>query len=139
VDAVEAVDEVDVQVVGLELAELLAEDALEVLGLPDVPHRQLAGEHHPVAHRVQDLADVQLALAAVVAVSRVEVVDALVQRELDHLVGAGFVDGYLGVEAGQAAGVAHHREAHGAESQDRGFFQIGFSQFPVTHGSILSI
>ena len=108
--AVQAVEEVEVDDVGPEPAPLLVEVPVHVGPGLDQPARELGREPDPLAVPVPErLAEERLALALVVDVGRVHVVDAGVDRVPHHRRRRSPVD----------PAVRRFGQAHGAESQDR--------------------
>ena len=89
----QAVEEIEIDMVALQSGKLLVEKAVAILDLLDIPDRQLRGEMSflPVAS-CQGLADDRFAVAAVVHVGRVDVIHATVKGVADHLDGLGLVN-----------------------------------------------
>ena len=114
VSLADVVDEVHVDVFHLQALELLCEDFLVLAPEAGIEARELVGDHEAVARVAgKRLAHDDLGDSAVVAVGRVEVVDAGLDGAVDHLEGRGLVDG--GVDRGvdlRQAHATHAVEAH---------------------------
>jgi hypothetical protein len=117
-------------VIGRELFELLVQDEVEVGRALHLPHGHLGGEMDlgpPVAF--QRPTHKALALALVVAVGGVDVVDPRVDRTVQHPRGERLVD------AGAVA--ADHGQPHASEAEDGGL-EAGLAENAVTHHASLS-
>ena len=91
---VQRVQQVKVNVVGLELAELFVQQPVKVVRTLDLPAGQFGGQVHPltIIAVLEGTAHDHFALPAVVGVSGVDIVHALVDGVVQH--GAEFVAGF---------------------------------------------
>ncbi len=124
---VERVQQVEVDVVGLELGQLLVEEAVKVGRRLHQPDRELGGQLHLVAVTVlQRSAHHQLALAFVVGVRGVNVIDAAIDGKAQHANRFGFID--IWTSALPIVGW----ESHAPEAQG-GTFPIELSKRTILH------
>ena len=106
------VEEVEVEVAGAGLLELPLEDLLDLAHVGEVVAGELVGEVEGVARvACERAAEHDLRLARVVAPGGVEVVHALLERIVDHLVNGSLV--------GPGVVAVHARQAHRTEAQPR--------------------
>ena len=104
------VDKIEIEVPRTGLLELLLEDLLDLVHVRQVVTGKLGGEVEGVARMAGERGTHRdLGIAAMIAPRGVEVVDALLQRVVDHLVDRGLVD--LGVIA------VDNRQAHRAKAE----------------------
>ena len=123
----EGVEQVEVNGVRLEAPDLLVQEAFPVaLGL-DKERGALGGElDAPAVAILEGATDERLALAAVVGIGRVHVVDASLDGLVKEPGGPGLVD------AGRVT--VHDGQAHAAKPED-GYRQVGdLGKSPVLHG-----
>ena len=112
VPLVDIVHEIEVHVVGLKLSELFREDLFLAAEERNVVARELRGQIKTVPRIVfQDLSHDPLGVLSMVAVGRVEVVDAVPKRVGDHFRHLVFVD--------PGIVIFQNRETHAAEAEGR--------------------
>ena len=85
--AAQRVQQVEIEMIGAQAPALIFKDAVKVGGRFDHAHQHLGGELDLVALAgpLQVGAHKALALAAMVGIAVVQVVDALSQRQIEHL------------------------------------------------------
>jgi hypothetical protein len=121
---IQGVQQVKVNVVGLQLFELLVEQPVEILGGLDQPARQLGGQPHLFTIAIlEHPPDDPFAVAAVVAIRRVHVIHAVVNGVVQHTSRLRLVN-VLGLPCG--------REPHTAEPQCRNL-PVRLSELSVLH------
>ena len=112
VELAHVVRQVEVEVVHLALLELLLEDLLHLAEVGQIVAGELVRQVERIARMAcERTADHQLGVAAVVAPRGVEVVDAVLERVVDHRRGGGLVDGVVVA--------VDHRQAHAAHGVQR--------------------
>ena len=108
----DVMDEVEVEVLHPRLFELLLKDLLDLVHVGKVVAGELRSKVERVAGILAErLAHGNLGLPTVVAPRGVEVVDAVLDSVIDHLLRSGLVD--LGIVA------VDHRQAHGTHTERR--------------------
>ena len=125
----ERVQQIEIDMAGLQLDELLVEQAIEVVRALDQPGWQLGGQADALAVAVAEgLAHDDFTLAAVIGVGRVEVVHAGIDRMAHHRDGLVFDD-----PRAHAISVGGGK-AHAAKAQRRGL-PIKLAEVSVLHYS----
>ena len=129
---VERVDQVKVDVVGLELCELFIQKAVEVRRPLHHPGGELGRQPNLLAISILERpANDELALAIVIGIGSVDVIHAVIDGVTQHANRFGFID------IGAAALAIGARESHAAEAQGGGF-PIQLSKRAILHdGSLL--
>ena len=136
---IEAVEEVKIYVINAKTLKLLLKDGLRLFKGIDHGHGQLGGEEVALARiGLKRAAGEFLALAVVVEISCVKVVDARLVRAIQHLCRAWLVDFALGrggvahtaeAQAGNAhAQLVDHRIFHISKSSQNTFFFQSYHQ-----------
>jgi hypothetical protein len=92
----EGMEEIKIEVVGLQFFELVVEEFIEVLALLHEPAGELGGEEHLVPQTArQDVAEGDLAQAVMVGRGRVNVIEPALKAAPDHALGFFFVYRFL--------------------------------------------
>ncbi len=108
---VQRMQQVEINVVRLQLAELFVQKPVKILGTFYFPARQLGGQAHPLAVTtgLEDASHEQLALAAMIRISGVNIIHSLVDGMVHHASRLRFID----ICGGAVGGQAHTAKAQG--------------------------
>jgi xylulokinase len=123
----QGVEQIEINVVGLEPGKLLVQEAVEIGFLFYHPNRAFGGYFHAVAPAAQGLAEHRFAAAFVIDVSGVEIVDTSFHGAVHHADGLRFLDVRAnGISVG--GGKTHAAEA------EHGGLPVQFAEFAILHG-----